>query len=92
MLLIFSLLPYYSCAQAPEKVNYQGVARDASGVELANQAIALRLRIRQGGNNGSIVYQELHSVITNQFGLFNVEIGGGSVFGVYNSGIVNRSQ
>ena len=54
-------------------------------VELANQAIALRLSIRQGGNNGSIVYQELHSVTTNQFGLFNVEIGGGTlVSGAFN--------
>ncbi|MCG3166365.1 MAG: hypothetical protein POELPBGB_02143 [Bacteroidia bacterium] len=84
IILFLSIVNYQlsitnSFAQSPEKMNYQGLARDASGVELANQAIALRLSIRQGGNNGSIVYQELHSVTTNQFGLFNVEIGGGSV-------------
>ncbi len=82
LLLVLTIVNYQltitnSFAQSPEKVNYQGLARDNSGVELANQAIALRLSIRQGGNNGSIVYQELHNVTTNQFGLFNVEIGGG---------------
>ena len=38
----------------------------------------MRLSIRQGGNNGTIVYQESHNPVTNQFGLFNIEIGGGS--------------
>lgn len=59
------LLIVNSFAQAPDKVNYQGIARDISGVELPNQLIGLRLSIRQGGNNGTIVYQESHNPVTN---------------------------
>ncbi len=86
LLFIFSCIALLAFSQSPEKVNYQGVARDANGIELANQTIGLRLSIRQGGNNGTIVYQESHSPFTSQFGLFNIEIGGGSVIsGTFNT-------
>lgn len=68
-----------SIAQAPQKLNYQGVARDNAGTELANQSIGLRITIRQGQPNGTISYCESHAVTTNQFGLFAVDIGGGTV-------------
>lgn len=32
-------------AQAPEKLNYQGVARDLSGNVLANQAVGLQVTL-----------------------------------------------
>jgi hypothetical protein len=66
-------------AQAPEKFNYQGVARDNSGNILANQAIGLQITIHSGSPNGASVYQETHTVTTNDFGFFNIEIGGGTI-------------
>ncbi len=66
-------------AQAPEKMNYQGVARDNSGNVLANQAVGLQVKIHSGTSGGAVVYQETHAVTTNQFGLFNVQLGGGTV-------------
>ncbi len=66
-------------AQAPEKMNYQGVARDNSGNALANQAVGLRITLHSGSPSGTTVYSETHSVTTNTFGLFAVEIGGGSL-------------
>ena len=66
-------------AQTPNLINYQAVARNASGQALANQAIALRLSVRQSTAAGTIQYQERHAVTTNAQGLFNVQIGGGAV-------------
>ena len=89
IIIILTLsLSYFltSFAQAPQKFNYQGVARDNSGNVLPNQNIGLRLSIRQGTPTGTIVYRETHSASTYQFGLFDIEAGGGTVVsGVFSS-------
>ncbi len=73
-------------AQAPELINYQGIARNSSGAALSNQSVGLRLTIRQTTSTGVTVYQETHNPTTNQFGLFNVQIGGGTpVSGTFSS-------
>jgi len=65
-------------AQAPEKINYQAVARDLSGNPLINQTLSVEFEIRQGSGSGSVVYAETHAgITTNQFGLFTAEIGNG---------------
>lgn len=66
-------------AQAPEKINYQAVARDLSGNPLVNQTLNVTYEIRQSSPTGTSVYTETHTGIsTNQFGLFTAEIGGGT--------------
>lgn len=64
-------------AQAPNLINYQGVARDNGGLILENQQISLEMTVWAGFPNGINDYTETHTVSTNQFGLFNVQIGGG---------------
>ena len=68
-------------SQTPERINYQAVARDSeSGQELSNQQVFVLIRILQGGPNGILAYEESHSGIqTNEFGLLNLQIGGGDV-------------
>lgn len=66
-------------AQAPQKFNYQGIARSSAGVPLINKFISLRLSILDGGASGSVQYMETQSTTTNQFGLFNVAMGTGSI-------------
>ena len=66
-------------AQSPDLFNYQGVARDNSGTVLVSQNISLRLTIHSGTPTGTVVYQETHAPTTNQFGLFNLQIGAGTV-------------
>ena len=66
-------------AQAPFAFKYQGVARNNSGNALANQAITARLTIHDLTPTGTIVYQETHSVTTSLFGLYNLNLGQGSV-------------
>ncbi len=66
-------------AQAPEKINYQAVARDVSGNPLVNQTLNVTYEIRQSSPTGTSIYTETHTGIsTNQFGLFTAEIGGGT--------------
>ncbi len=66
-------------AQAPQKFNYQAIARNAQGNDLQNQPVGIRISILDGGPNGTLVYQETQAKTTNQFGLFTLEIGGGTV-------------
>lgn len=66
-------------AQVPQAFNYQAVARNASGNLIATQAIGLKLIIHQGSASGTTVYSETHSPTTNQFGLFTVSLGQGTV-------------
>ncbi len=61
-------------AQVPQLFNYQGVARNGSGVPLANQTITVRLTIRDGSAAGTSLYSETRSVLTNQFGIFTVVV------------------
>ena len=63
-------------AQAPNLLNYQGVARNAVGNVLPNQSISLRLSILNTTATGTAVYSETRTVVTNAFGLFNVQVGG----------------
>ncbi len=90
-LLIALLLVFFSFSafsQVPQKINYQAVARDLkSGDEIAGQSILLVAKVLNSGPGGSIVYQEEHNnVATNDFGLFQIQIGAGeTVQGNFNS-------
>ncbi len=66
-------------AQSPQAIKYQGVARDNVGNELAFQSLGLRLSIVVGNPGGASVYTETQNPTTNEFGLFNVEIGNGTM-------------
>ncbi len=73
-------------AQAPQKFNYQGVARSSSGAPLVSAPIGLRLTVHDGSAGGTNVYQETHAVSTNAYGLYNVAVGGGTVVsGTFNA-------
>jgi hypothetical protein len=76
-LLFLLLLGAALSAQAPQVLNYQGVARSTNGSPLANESIKLRLSIQPA--NGNPFYVETHNVTTNQFGLYAVQIGQGAV-------------
>lgn len=63
--------------QAPEFFKYQSIARTISGDVLANAALGIRISIHTNLPTGSVIFQETHTVVTNQFGLFSLSIGGG---------------
>jgi len=81
IILIFSAI-YFAMsafAQTPEKINFQGVIRDASNNLLTNQLIGYEFTVMMGSPTGTIVYQEFSTTTTNNFGLINVVIGEGNV-------------
>lgn len=65
-------------AQAPQFLNYQAIARTASG-PVANSFVKLQFTVHER-TSGNIIYQEAQGgVSTNPYGLFTAQIGGGSV-------------
>lgn len=65
-------------AQAPQRFNYQVVARDAGGNVLANQNVTFLISIVKGYEGGPVVYMEMHSATTNAFGQVSLQVGGGT--------------
>ena len=65
--------------QAPQKMSYQAVIRDAANTLVANQTIGMQVSILQGSTTGAAVYVETQSAATNTNGLVSIEIGGGTV-------------
>lgn len=75
-------LCYQLNAHPPAKFNYQGVARNATGLPIVNQRIALKISIydtKVANTTPVLVYSETHVDTTNEFGLFNIAVGGGVV-------------
>ena len=68
-------------AQSPQKMSYQCVVRNASGVLVTNQSVGIRISILQGTTTGTVVYQEIYhpNPQTNANGLVSIEIGSGLV-------------
>jgi len=67
-----------SFGQTPEGFKYQAVVRNASNAILTNQAVGLRMTIKQGAIGGTTVYSEKFATTTTANGLVNVEIGNGT--------------
>ena len=65
-------------AQPPQAFKYQAVVRDAGGEILSNQSVNLRISIRNETPLGTIIYQEIFTTTSNQFGLVNLNIGLGT--------------
>jgi hypothetical protein len=86
LILLLFVITTSLFAQSPQRINYQAVARDNAGDIIANQSVNFIIYIHDGSPSGTDVYHETHNVSTNQFGLVNLEIGGGTnVFGVFSS-------
>ena len=62
-------------AQAPALIPYQAIARNAAGEPLASSTLNARFTIHDGTATGTIVWQELQTVITSELGLFTVQLG-----------------
>jgi cytochrome c5 len=56
------LLAISVTAQVPQKINYQAIARSATGAVIANQSIGARFTIHDVSPTGPIVYQETNQV------------------------------
>jgi hypothetical protein len=74
-------------AQAPNKMSYQAVVRNASNALVASAPVGIKISILQGSASGTAVYEESHTVTTNANGLASIEIGSGTVISGTMAGI-----
>ncbi len=78
-LILFIFIATTTFSQAPQRFNYQGVARNNFGTVLNNRPIAIRLSVKEGSASGSVVYSERHAINTDQYGVFAVQVGAGTI-------------
>jgi formylglycine-generating enzyme required for sulfatase activity len=78
-LLLLNAVALITFSQAPQKFSYQSVIRNAGNQLVVNQTVGIKISILQGTANGTTVYAETHSPLTNSNGLATLEIGGGTV-------------
>jgi hypothetical protein len=83
-LLILTIVVLFSFsflvqAQAPLRISYQGIIRDAAGNLLVNQSIGMRVTIMQGSSTGTEVFKETYFPLphTNINGMVTLDIGSG---------------
>ena len=81
--LLFSglFLPQQAEAQSPEKMNYQAVMRHSNQSLATNAIIGMKISILKGSANGTAVYVETQTPLSNANGLVTIEIGSGSTTG-----------
>ncbi|MCR9098350.1 MAG: tail fiber domain-containing protein [bacterium] len=76
---LFALLfTFCLMAQAPLKMSYQAVVRDANGQLITNSTVGMRISIIKDDPDGPAEYVETHTPTTNANGLATLEIGEGT--------------
>jgi hypothetical protein len=78
-----TLLSLLFCAitfaqSVPQGINYQALARDASGAVLMNQNLTIQFSVISDITTSAVSWQETHLVITNGYGLYTAIIGQGT--------------
>jgi hypothetical protein len=81
MLLLVALFIFTSVtlmAQSPQKINFQSIVRNSSGVIFSNKTLSLKISILSDSITGAQVYSETHSSTTDAIGLVSLQIGSGT--------------
>lgn len=71
------LLCASATAAVPGSFKWQALVRDDNGAVLADEAISVKITIRQGAADGDILYGETHDVTTTASGVAYLNIGEG---------------
>lgn len=79
-LALFLVMSFsFAFAQAPQKMSYQAVIRNASNNLVASSVVGMRISILSGSASGPAVYVETQTPGTNVNGLVSIQIGNGTV-------------
>ncbi len=72
VILVFTCLFLTSSlvAQSPQGIPYQAVMRNADGSVMASTAVSLTFMIHDVAADGTVVYQESHSLTSNAHGYY----------------------
>ena len=76
LLLALSFLMTFSVF-GQHSFRYQAVARDSSGMPIADQIIGVQISIIPSSPNNPPAYVEQHTVTSNDFGVINLSVGDG---------------
>lgn len=85
LIAFFAFWTLGAVAQAPQGLNYQAVARDADGQPWQDTTLDVQFTILQDAPDGTPLYTETHTAVTNAFGLFTLTIGQGATTGVFSN-------
>lgn len=77
-ILLFATFSTAVQAQVPNSMKYQAVARNSDGSAIDNQNVSLKIQIHEANINGTVVFAETHTAMTNDFGIVHLEIGEGN--------------
>jgi len=64
--------------QTPMGFSYQAVARNADNTPIRNANISIRISIIKTSISGTLAYRETHQVMSNDLGLFTLQVGQGT--------------
>jgi predicted phage tail protein len=78
-LLLLFVLTFHVQAQAPGKFKYQAVARNTNNQPYSNTTLRIRFAMLENSASGTVRYLEEHTVTTSALGVFEANIGGGTV-------------
>jgi|GEM_PF-2573522 len=86
-----------SAQDLPNSFNYQAVINSDDGNPVANKDITVEVSILQGtdcdqNKSCPVLWQELHTPTTNEFGLFNIEIGSSSAKNTHQGSVASYSD
>jgi len=65
-------------SQIPQGFNYQAIVKDASGTPLADQSLVVKVSINTLPSGGIVLWEEQHSIVTNQNALMSFAVGTGT--------------
>ncbi len=63
--------------QAPAKFSFQAELRNTSGDLISSQSVGVKISLIEGNLNGTVVFEEIHTVLTTENGRFHLIIGDG---------------
>jgi len=75
---VLNVLSIELFGQIPQVINYQAVIRNSSGELLSNESRAIRISILDESVSGTVIYSEIHSKTTNDYGMVSLQIGTGA--------------
>ena len=77
MLIHASFVLLLTDISAQTGFNYQALLRNAEGEVLSSQPVRLQLSLLEGSTNGTVVYEEIHELMTNPYGTVSLIVGQG---------------
>lgn len=87
-IVFINLCAFAQYDTAPQTMSYQAIIRDYKNTLIQNGPVGIKISILDQSVNGPATYVEVHTKQTNQNGLLDLQIGGGTVVsGVFLNGI-----